>query len=115
MKKILFLLTGADKSTTQRGYHKNLKLKSTSNSGRFFADYTALDDSMYDFLRQDGSSVLSKAMSMPMDELSTLIEQCRQIPPEDVKRKVDNYMTDDLEGVVDATYMNGSFLIETVK
>ena len=56
-------------------------------------------------MRQSGSSTLSKAMNMPLDELSALIEQCKRLPPEDIKEKCENYMTDDLEAVIDGTYM----------
>ena len=52
-------------------YHQNLEIKSNSNDGRFFDDFTKMDDSMSDFLRQEGSSVLPKAMSMSMYRLNS--------------------------------------------
>lgn len=59
-------------------------------------------------MRKSGSSTLSKAMNMPLDELSSLIEVCKRLRPDEIKERVENYMTDDLEAVIDGTYMQES-------
>ena len=98
---------GIDENPEQQIYHKNLRIKSAENCGRFYQDYTRLDDSLYDIMRQSGSSTLSKAMDMPLDELASLIDQCKRLQPDDIRKKVENYMTEDLEAVIDGTYMQG--------
>ena len=61
-------LVGKDENLKQQRYHKNLKIKSCSVLGRFFEDYTRLDDDLYDIVRTEGSSTLSKAFNLPLDE-----------------------------------------------
>ena len=107
MKKVLYLLVGKHEDVNQRSYHANFeqRLDSRPNIGRFFQDYTELNDELYDFMRHEGSSTLSKALSMPLDELRDLITRCEGLPADDVKSIVDNYITGDFEAIADGTYM----------
>ena len=109
IQKILFLLVGMDDDVNQRKYHASFqdRLNSRPNVGQFFKDYTELNDDLYDFLKQQGSSALSKALSMPLDELENLITRCENLPPDDVKKLVETHETSDLECIVDGTYMKG--------
>ena len=115
IQKILFLLVGMDDDVNQRKYHASFqdRLNSRPNVGQFFKDYTELNDDLYDFLKKRGSSALSKALSMPLDELESLITRCENLPPDDVKALVETKETSDLECIVDGTYMQGfTYLID---
>ena len=74
--------------------------------GQFRKDYLDLSDENYDFLRKQASSTLSKAFSLELSELETLIRECRNdLSPEQVMAKVEALTTTDCELVLDGTYM----------
>ena len=60
----------------------------------------------YDVMLSTGSSTLSKAMSLSLEELGILVAECRsELTPEQIKAKVETIKTKSLDLVCDGTYI----------
>ena len=113
MRRVLFILTGPDKYKIPNRlehevpmYYDNLSVKSIGKrAGQFFEDYINFDDDQFYTIRSSGSSVLTKALTMPLRELKYLISWASDGKTVDqIADKVDSFIVQDLHWAMDATY-----------
>ena len=119
MRRILFILSGPDKYKIPNRlehnakevpmYYDNLPIKSLGDkAGAFYRDYLNFNDSQYFDIRSSGSSVLTKALTMPLDELQHLISWASNGKTADqIAEKVESFVVPDLHWAMDATYDMG--------
>ena len=73
--------------------------------GKFFDDHVNFAESQYDTIRTVGSSTLTKALAMPLDELRDLIEWSKNGKSNaEIVDRVESYPVRSLQWVSDATY-----------
>ena len=98
--------TGRKKRVRILKFNENLNMDHMEDIvGEFQKEYLNLKDENYDFLRKDASSTLSKAFSLSSDQLETLVIECRGLSSSEIKEKVEELTTNDLEVVIDGTYI----------
>ena len=94
-------------------YYDALPVKSLGDkAGAFVDDYINFEENQYYDVRTSGSSVLTKALTMPLNELNNLITWCSSGKTTDqIAAKVDSFIVEDFHWVMDATYGMGSINI----
>ena len=87
-------------------YYDSLPVKTLGDrAGAFYRDFINFNDDQYYTIRNEGSSVLTKGLTMPLDELRHLISWASNgKTPEQIASKVDSYIVEDLHWAMDATY-----------
>ena len=86
-------------------YERNIGLDHVEDAGEFRREFLSFNQN-YELLLTKGSSTLSKAMSIPLENLEHLVLECRNgLTPAQIKDKVEEIRTNDLELVCDGTYM----------
>ena len=91
-------------------FYDNLPIKSIGNkAGIFYHDFVNFNEDQYYNIRSTGSSVLTKALTMPLDDLKHLISWAADGKTVDqIADKVDSFVVPDLHWAMDATYAMGS-------
>lgn len=94
-------------------YYDSLPIKSIGDkAGVFYRDYVNFNEDQYYNIRSTGSSVLTKALTMPLEELKHLITWAANGKTLDqICEKVDSFVVPDLHWAMDATYAMGSINI----
>ena len=115
IRRVLFILAGPDEyripnrleHDTIPMFYDFLPIKSIGKkAGIFYRDFVNFDENQYFNIRSSGSSVLTKALTMPLDELKHLITWASNGKSVDqIAEKVDSYVVPDLHWIMDATYI----------
>ena len=113
MRRVLFILTGPDTYKIPNRlehevpmYYDNLAVKSLGHrAGQMYRDLINFDDNQFHTIRTSGSSVLTKALTMPLKQLKHLISWAANGKTVDqIAEKVDSFIVQDLHWAMDATY-----------
>ena len=115
IRRILFILAGPDEYRIPNRlaydtiplFYDSLPIKSIGNkAGIFYRDFVNFDEKQYFNIRSSGSSVLTKALTMPLDDLKHLITWASNGKTVDqIAQKVDTFVVPDLHWIMDATYI----------
>ena len=77
-----------------------------SDQGKFYRDFVNFSETQYDKIRTTGSSTLTKALAMPMTELTALINWAKDGRTNaEIVERVESHIVSDLQLIADGTYV----------